>query len=275
VIAYAANAPYYLDATEISKLTVYYGLYSKIPAFIDVAARLLFKEIPIPEGASPVSIPGMGYDLISATSPDPNQEIQLAIDLPGLGFPDEISQEDVMNLPTFRVGDTLPVRTGFIQDHNGNLVPNNTPVEFILTINGIESPTISSGTNEGIAKTSTTIEDSGIIEIRALSGLAHSSTLVLEIPEVNSSPTPSATVTPTETPTAEPSPTVEIPTPTPIVVVQTEPDFSDMAKWALALAISLITGWVALRVGAIAGQVRWGVRWGLAAWCSSQATVFI
>jgi beta-N-acetylhexosaminidase len=45
VIAFAANAPYYLDATDISKLTAIYGLYSKTPAFVDVAARLLFKEI--------------------------------------------------------------------------------------------------------------------------------------------------------------------------------------------------------------------------------------
>jgi beta-N-acetylhexosaminidase len=265
VIAYAANAPYYLDATEISKLTVFYGLYSKTPAFIDVAARLLFKEIPIPEGASPVSIPGMGYDLISATSPDPNQEIQLAIDLPGLGFRDESPQEDAMNLPTFRVGDTLPVRTEVILDYNGNPVPNNTPVDFVLSVNGIESPPISSGTNNGIAKVNITIEESGIIEIRALSGLAQSSPLMLEIPDVISSPTPSATAIPTETSTIEPSPTVENPTPIPMVVVQSNPDFSGMAEWALALSISIVTGWIALRVGAMAGHVRWGVRWGLAA----------
>lgn len=265
VIAYAANAPYYLDATEISKLTAFYGLYSKIPAFVDVAARLLFKEIPIPEGASPVSIPGMGYDLISVTSPDSAQEIQLVIDLPGLGLPDETSSEDTPTFPIFRVGDTLPVRTEIILDHNGNPVPDNTPVDFIFTVNGVESPAIISGTIDGIAKISTTIEESGDIEIRAVSGLAQSTPLTLEVPEVRSSPTPSATVIPTETPTVEPSPTVENPTPTPIVVAQTDKDYTRMAEWVLALAISLLIGWAALRVGALAGQVRWGVRWGLAA----------
>ena len=78
-------------------------------------------------------------------------------------------------------------------------------------------------------------------------------------------PTFTYTSTPTDTPTVEPSPTVEIPTPTPIVVVQSNPDYAGMAEWVLALAISIVTGWVALRVGAISGHVRWGVRWGLAA----------
>ncbi|MFC2028610.1 glycoside hydrolase family 3 N-terminal domain-containing protein, partial [Chloroflexota bacterium] len=54
VMLFAFNAPYYLDATDISKLTAYYGLYSKSQPFIDVAARLLFKELT-PLGDLPVS----------------------------------------------------------------------------------------------------------------------------------------------------------------------------------------------------------------------------
>ncbi|MFC1997499.1 hypothetical protein ACFLXI_07845, partial [Chloroflexota bacterium] len=266
VIAYAANAPYYLDATEISKLTAFYGLYSKIPAFVDVAARLLFKEIPIAEGASPVSIPGMGYDLISATSPDSTQEIKLAIDLPGLGFPDETSSTDSTNLPLFRVGDTLPVRTGIILDYNGNPVPDNTPVDIIFSFNGTESPTITAGTLGGVANASSIIEEAGIIEIKAFAGLAQSAPLTLEVPDVRPSPTPSATVGPTLTATIESSPTIENPTQTPIPDPQTvSSDINRLAEWVLALAISLLTGWAALRIGALAGQVRWGVRWGLAA----------
>jgi beta-N-acetylhexosaminidase len=265
VITYAANAPYYLDATEISKLTAFYGLYSKIPAFVDVAARLLFKEIPIPESASPVSIPGMGYDLISATSPEPTQEIQLAIDLPGLRFPDETSSSDTITLPRFRVGDTLPVRTGIILDNNGNPVPDNTPVDFTFSVNGTESPAITSGSLGGIANASSIIEEAGTIEVRAVAGLAQSALLSLEVPEIRLSPTPTATVTPTESATVEPTPTMQNPTPTPVVESQSEPNITRLAEWLLALAISLITGWTALRVGALIGQVRWGVRWGLAA----------
>ena len=68
VIVFSFNAPYYFDATDISAFTAYYGLYSKLPDFIDVAARILFQEIN-PAGSSPVSIPGVAYDLITATTP--------------------------------------------------------------------------------------------------------------------------------------------------------------------------------------------------------------
>ncbi|MGE5463989.1 MAG: glycoside hydrolase family 3 N-terminal domain-containing protein, partial [Syntrophothermus sp.] len=51
VILFSFTAPYYLDATDISKLTAYYGLYNKQPAFLEAAARLLFQQPP--QGASP------------------------------------------------------------------------------------------------------------------------------------------------------------------------------------------------------------------------------
>ncbi|MER3459435.1 MAG: hypothetical protein C4309_13100, partial [Chloroflexota bacterium] len=51
VIVMAFNAPYYLDATETSKVAAYYGLYSKVGPFVDVAVRALFREIT-PRGAS-------------------------------------------------------------------------------------------------------------------------------------------------------------------------------------------------------------------------------
>jgi beta-N-acetylhexosaminidase len=81
VVVFAFNAPYYLDATDISKLTAYFGLYSKTPPFVDVAARILFQEL-VATGAPPVSVLGVGYELIQVTSPDPTQVIPLFIDLP-------------------------------------------------------------------------------------------------------------------------------------------------------------------------------------------------
>jgi beta-N-acetylhexosaminidase len=68
LIVFAFNAPNFLDATNISKLSAYYAMYSKNPIFIDVASRVLFREL-IPNGALPVSVPGIGYDIINATSP--------------------------------------------------------------------------------------------------------------------------------------------------------------------------------------------------------------
>jgi len=259
IIAFAANAPYYLDATDISKLTAFYGLYSKTPSFIDVAARLLFKEIQ-PEGASPVSIPGVGYDLISATSPDPEHEIVLHIDLPGFN----LAEDAASGMSRFRIGDTIPVKTGTILDYNGNPVPDNTPVEFRISANESEAPVITSATVSGVAKASILIERSGLFEIQAVAGSAQSDILIVEVPEELPSPTPSPTVIPTEEPTLTPSPTVEIlPTP-PAEKPPSEPDFTGVTLWLLATGTSCLIGWLALRVGSLLGQVRWGVRWGLA-----------
>ncbi len=80
IILFSFTAPYYLDATDISKLTAYYALYGNEPPFLDVAARVLYQQISLP-GASPVSIPAVGYDLITQTSPDPAQVIPLQLDM--------------------------------------------------------------------------------------------------------------------------------------------------------------------------------------------------
>ncbi|MCD6425064.1 MAG: hypothetical protein J7L35_06120, partial [Anaerolineales bacterium] len=71
IILFAYGAPYYLDATNISKISAFFALYSNLPAALDTSARILFKELPSYPGSLPVSVPGVNYDLISATSPDP------------------------------------------------------------------------------------------------------------------------------------------------------------------------------------------------------------
>lgn len=80
LILFSFGAPDYFDTTTTSKFTAYYALYSKQAQFVEVAARLLFQELT-PTGASPVSIQGIGYDLISVMAPDPNQIIPLLLDL--------------------------------------------------------------------------------------------------------------------------------------------------------------------------------------------------
>src|SRR6185369_12757237 len=76
IVVFAFNAPYYLDTTDLSKLTAFYALYSRAPEFVSVAARLLFRELT-PHGAAPVSVPGIGYQLANVTRPDPSQVIEL------------------------------------------------------------------------------------------------------------------------------------------------------------------------------------------------------
>ncbi len=133
LVTFAFNAPYFLDATDISKLTAYYGLYSKTPAFVDVAARILFGELT-PLGALPVSVPGSGYDLARAVSPEPSQVIPLNLDIP-----DEnagVGTEPVDVLPMFEENDILPLETGTIYDRNRHIVPDGTAVDFVFSTGG-------------------------------------------------------------------------------------------------------------------------------------------
>jgi beta-N-acetylhexosaminidase len=185
VVVFAFNAPYYLDATDITSLTAYYGLYSKVPEFIEVAARVLLQEIK-PSGHSPVSIPGVGYDLITIMSPDTAQIICLEIDTEQLKLKDEEGEsvESTENELFFKVGDILPVKTGVIMDHNGNPVPDGTVARFILnhigeteSIQQFETTTVN-----GIARVSFPIQAFGRLEIRVISEPAlESDILVLDI----------------------------------------------------------------------------------------------
>ncbi len=124
VVMFSFGAPYYFDTTTISKFTAYYALYSKQPQFVDVAARLLFQELT-PIGASPVSISGIGYELISVLTPNPDQVIPLYLDLePAPENPDSVSTPEPTPIPLFRIGDTIAIRTGVILDNNGHSVPD-------------------------------------------------------------------------------------------------------------------------------------------------------
>ncbi|MDR3574066.1 MAG: glycoside hydrolase family 3 N-terminal domain-containing protein [Anaerolineaceae bacterium] len=270
VIVFAFNAPYYLDATDISKLTAYYVLYSKTPALIDVAARVLFQELA-PTGVLPVSVPGVGYDLSVATSPDPNQVIPLFVDQPGFPQPQDtttppISTTSPTPIPTFKVGDTLPLRTGAILDHNHNLVPDGTVVHFIMTTGGDTGSVqqIDTTTSDGIAHAAFLIQSSGSMDIRVKSDPAEAS----EILSLNISPGQSAAITaiaPTVAATATLQPTMTLtptgtpsPTPTPEA-----PAGITFGRWLIF--VLLIWGSAAgiYWIGSRRISLRWGVRWGL------------
>ncbi|MBN2499874.1 MAG: hypothetical protein JXB38_03845 [Anaerolineales bacterium] len=292
VVVFAMNAPYYLDATEHSKITAFYALYSKEPQFIELAARLLFKEITAP-GASPVSISAVGYDLIDVTSPDPNRPFSLELSLePGNGATVQpTAQADVGSGPTptidplgptatpeppleLRVGDQVYFQTGVILDYNGHSVPDNTPVQFILTTNQ-EGATIqrevTANTVNGVARTNFVLEIPGTLNVRAVSGVpeAVSPILQYDIASDGSEPivitqTPGATVEPT----IEPSPTIAI-TPMIEAALHEETTFGD---WILLLLITAFISLFAYQAGALSGQVRWGIRWGLLALIGGLAT---
>ncbi|MFN2291245.1 MAG: glycoside hydrolase family 3 N-terminal domain-containing protein [Anaerolineae bacterium] len=227
VVVLAYGAPYYLDTTEVSKLTAYYGIYSKTDPFVDASVRALFQEFP-PQGKSPVTVDGVDYDLAEILSPDANQEISVdRADKPPAteGTPEPVELE---------VGDSVRVRTSVIVDHNGNPVPDGTPVTFVAYYlqEQVERRQMAA-TVDGVAEATITLELAGEIEIRAISEPAINSrplvvimgdTTVFLTPTPTSTPTPTPTSTPTATPTSTPTATPTLtPTPTPTVVVEVAP----------------------------------------------------
>jgi beta-N-acetylhexosaminidase len=213
IVVIAYNAPYYLDTTEISKLTAYYCVYSKISTYIGASVRALFQEFP-PQGAPPVSVDGVSYNLIVQLEPDPDQSIRvMRADVPesteGTPVPVEIG-----------LGDTLRLRTNVILDHNGNPVPDGTPVEFrfYYVEEGLESrkPTT---TVDGMAQIDIVLERPGQLEISVTGSSPTMRVNILGdepaiIETVVPTPTPTPTMTPTPTPSPTPEPTAS---PTPAV----------------------------------------------------------
>lgn len=282
VVVFAFNAPYFFDSTDLSKVSAYYALYSKTAPFVEVAVRILFQELN-PGGALPVSVPGAGYNLRTVLSPDPNQVISLEVDQSaGPRGPTALTTITPKSagtpsptptlLPTVKVGDTLPLRTGVILDHNRNPVPDGTPVRFIFTPAGAENGVvqqISTVTVAGIARTAYRIQSGGSLEIRVVSEPAETSKLlrvnispsgaVAITAVVPTSPPPTATLTPTPSSTPTYTPTAT-PTPTPNPPVK-----AGTSDWLVSLIVAWGAGAAFFWFGRMTGSLRWAVRWGLLA----------
>jgi beta-N-acetylhexosaminidase len=220
VVALSFGVPYALDKSQVSSLAAYYGLYGSSAPFVDVAAQLLFGDLITP-GASPVSVPAIGYDLVKQLEPNPDQFIQI--------FIGEAPAADATPQPlSIKVGDTIKLRTGIIQDRNGQPVPDDTPLTFTrLYSEGLELPALVVGTRNGVALAEFALDRMGPWRIRAFSEPALTSyelqLTVLEgqpaqistivPPTITPTPIP-PTITPTPTSTPSPTPTLT-PTPTP------------------------------------------------------------
>jgi beta-N-acetylhexosaminidase len=271
VILFSFTAPYYLDPTDISKFTAYFALYSKQPAFVEVAARLLFREPVTLEGASPVSIPALDYDLRNATSPDENQIIPLALDQAVEVTPTSSSETPATEIeptqtpiPLYRIGDTITVRAGPIFDHNNHIVPDNTPVRFIMTTRdetGEILQPMESTTEAGMARASFAIDRPGTVEIRAVSEPALES-VVLQF-DASDVGDVVITVVPTFTAMVE----TRQPTTTPVVVENgqliSSEGYPRVGIWLLVMLA--VMGGAVLMFWAVSRIVspRWGLRWAL------------
>lgn len=214
-IVMAYGAPYYLDATEISKLTAYFAIFSKIPPFVEASVRALFQEFT-PTRALPVSVPSISYDLTTQLEPDPAQTLT-------------ISRADDPEETTVSLGEEFTIETSTILDRNGHPVPDGTKVTLWLT-----DPTDSTyrnlkevTTTNGVARAKLLAERTGAVEINAEAGEAQTvEALALTIKGEEEPPTAvpePPTITPTVELTATPPPTAtpvpvppEIPVPPPV-----------------------------------------------------------
>lgn len=269
VILFSFTAPYYLDATDISKLTAYYALYSKQPAFVDVAARILFQQVSL-QGSPPVSIPAVGYDLITQTMPNPDQVIPLTLDqtegeplVEGNGTLTPDTPEPTAT-PFYKIGASISVRAGPILDRNGRLVPDGTVVRFTMATSdetGSILRQVESTTSGGVARASFVIDKPGKVEVHAVSEPAVVSD-VIQFDATNEGVAVTVVV-PVITATPEP------PTPTPTLVPENNfisPEgYPRAGIWFLmlmgVLGSALLVFWAVSRVIA----PRWGLRFALSA----------
>ncbi|RME73931.1 MAG: hypothetical protein D6784_11010, partial [Chloroflexi bacterium] len=214
LVLFAFDAPYFLDETEISQLTAYYAFYSKQPAYIRTAARLLFQQFQ-PQGASPVTIPAIGpLDL----SPNPNQTITLTpiarVGADGTAVSLEQTEEPVSTLD-LQVGEAIVFRTNVIVDRYGHPVPDGTLVDFFrfYPLEGLSLEPLTAQTVGGVAEITIVKERDTPLQVRASSGLAVQGVPfnigpgIVDIPTPTPTPTPLPTPTPTETPVPTDTPT--------------------------------------------------------------------
>jgi beta-N-acetylhexosaminidase len=271
IVAFGLNAPYYLDATDISKLTAYYVMFGKTSTFVETIARILFQEVTT-EGSLPVNVPGIAYDLINAMSPDPLQIIPVFVELPQLSQTSEpVATPPPNEIQNLGLGETITLRSGVIYDHNQNQVPDGTVVRFLVSyekdLSNVQQ--IETTTFQGVARVAYRVQNTGLLRIKASSDPAlNSRVLEFNIPSpegaeativVLNTPEATPTLTPTQTITSTP------PIPTEVIVpesVGTKPDFVD---WLAMSVIVFASSAGVFFFSRSRFSLRWAIRWTLLA----------
>ena len=232
LVVMAFNAPYYLDTTEISKLSLYVVAYSKVDPFVESVVRVLFGEL-VPQGTPPVDVAGISYDLQRQLAPDPAQTIPLDLIEPAPG---------TNLLPPV----SARLQAGPIVDRNGHRVRDGTTVTlFAEYTGGAYAPPVSATTSGGVAEATLVLTGAGQVRCRAESGEARQS----EIVTLSIQPLPTATTAPSRTPLPSPttlaaSATTPTPQPssTPAPTEQTSPLSTDTGHAVAGLDLLLAAG---------------------------------
>jgi len=214
VIVLALNAPYFLDATEISKLTAYFGVYSKTQPFLESAVRALFRSYT-PTGAPAVSVPGTRFgDLAQTLSPDPQFLLPLEITLNDTAI--EFAAYNNVSAPIINFGSVIRLQVDQVLDHNGHLVPDGVPVNFHLVYENPEMtiPIEPVLTRNGKATREVVLEQAGRLLITASAGEAKTaSTRILRVQDPIAEATANAVTANAVSANAENTATIKQPIP--------------------------------------------------------------
>lgn len=242
LVVLAFNAPYYLDTTEISKLSLYLAAYSKTEPFVEAAVRALYGELA-PQGAPPVDVEGINYDLQRQLAPDPDQTIPLILVEPAV--------DAILRPPV-----SAQLQAGPILDHNSHLVADGTLVTFRAEYDsGAYGPSYVAKTSNGLATATLTLNDAGSVRFYAEAGDAADSELatlsILALPTntplpthtPSPTPTPSPTTVPTLSPTSIPSPTAESTATPPVSGSERPVDGTDLMLAAVATLVVAVAGY--------------------------------
>lgn len=233
-VVLAAQAPYYLDATEMSRLTAYLGVYSKTPPFLESAVHALFRRY-LPAGAPPVDVPGTRFSTLGERLlPDPAVPLGLTIEgSDGTVLARSSALPLLDERPTVEPGKILRLRAGPIRDLNGNPVPDGTQVSFELRYEGEEVGLVIEpvATRNGSAVSEVTLERSGVLRASARSHAASSGDGISLVVLPPALPAP-ALLSPALPSAALPSPALLSPTAAVTLALQTAP--ADPAELTLA-----------------------------------------
>jgi hypothetical protein len=198
--------------------------------------------------------------------PDPAQIIPLRVNLPEQTPPTQEAQTTQAPTPTQYIqGDTVIMETGTILDYNGNPIPDNTLVRFTIVTTNPEGVTSqreqTSITVNGVARISYLLDTAGSLRVQASSGEQPATSEEVQIDiSVNEE------FDETEVPTNTPEPTLPLEeTPQVTPPPETPPREHTLIDWLLSLVVIIFVSLFAYQGGALAGQVRWGVRSGLTA----------
>ena len=258
IVVFAFGAPYHLDSTEVTKLTAYFALYHRTQPALEAAVRALYGEYG--QGASPVSVSAISYSIAEQTQADPKQIIPLV----PLGATDASTRTVGTPAPLSpRLNDTLRVRAGPILDRNGRVIPDGTPVQFILAYptEGVREPQERRvASRNGFAEVNITFERKGKLQISARTDTARQSDLIeANISDaagevVVSRPTPFPTITTEPPPTVTPRPTETALPPRPTATPPAAPPARSNLLAGFGLTLMILSGL------ALAAALLWRMR---------------